>query len=191
MSNILISEERVNSSSFFSSDSTPVLVLLSGGIDSTCCVEYYRSRRCCVSALFVNYGQPQAELEQNAVSAICAYYNIPLREFAILGSSVSAGYIRARNALLLTLGLMHFGESAGIIALGIHSGTPYADCLPEFTSAMQGVFNLYENGNVRIDTPFLTWTKQEILLFARANTVPLHMTYSSNPDDIRNLSASP
>jgi 7-cyano-7-deazaguanine synthase len=79
---------------------------------------------------------------------------------------------------------MHFEHSAGIIALGIHSGTPYVDCSPNFTFVMGRVFNLYEEGRVRIDAPFLDWTKSDIWTYAKANGVPLHLTCSSNPDDL-------
>jgi 7-cyano-7-deazaguanine synthase len=171
-------------SSLSNTISTPVLVLLSGGIDSTTCIHYYGSRGFQVTALFVDYGQPQAVQENGAASAVCDHYKIPLRKFTISGSKVSAQYVRARNALLLTLALMHFDHCAGIIALGIHSGTPYVDCSPNFTFVMREVFNLYEEGRVRIDTPFIDWTKRDIWIYAKANDVPLHLTCSSNLDDL-------
>lgn len=158
-----------------------VLVLLSGGIDSTACVEYYLSRGHKVSALYLDYGQPHCAQEQAAAAAVAAYFKISLRQFSITGLSFAEGYIPSRNAVLLCLALMVSDEEFNLIALGIHADTSYVDCSPEFMQLMQNVFNLYEEGRTRVAAPFLTWTKNEIWDYARMQHVPLHLTYSSNP----------
>lgn len=162
-----------------------VLVLLSGGIDSATCIAYYLSQEYHVSALFVDYGQLGARQEQIAASAIAQHYRIALKLFTLTGSHSSEGYIPARNSLLLCLALMNFEYKYGLVALGIHSGTSYADCSPKFKHLMQQVFELYEEGRVQIDTPFLNWTKSEIWDYAQLQHVPLHLTYSNNLDDLR------
>jgi 7-cyano-7-deazaguanine synthase len=162
-----------------------VLVLLSGGIDSSACVEFYVSRGYNVSALFVDYGQPDAKQEQVAATAIAQHYAIGLNQLTITGCHISEGYIPARNSMLLCLALMNFGYKHGIVALGIHAGTPYADCTPEFERLMQQVFELYEQDRIRIDAPFLNWTKSEIWDYAQMEDVPLHLTHSNNLDDLR------
>ena len=164
-----------------------VLVLLSGGIDSAACVEYYVSRGYTVSALFIDYGQPDSEKESKAASAISTYYGIPLRHLTVSDCSVPEGYVAARNTLLLSLALMDFGHECGIIALGIHAGTPYVDCSPDFERAMQQVYDLYTDGRVRIDAPFLNWTKSEIWDYAQMKLVPLHLTHSNNLADLRRV----
>jgi len=165
----------------------PVLVLLSGGIDSTACVHYYLSHNYSVSALFVDYGQPQSNKEAQAAAAISEFYQIRLQTYSIIGLKVSEGYVRARNALLLSLGLMHFQHESGLLALGIHSGTEYADCTPEFLAEMEKLFVLYESGRIRIDAPFLLWSKHDIWLYANSENVPLHLSYTSNPNDVRSF----
>jgi 7-cyano-7-deazaguanine synthase len=169
---------------------SPVLVLLSGGVDSTACVHYYISRHYQVCALFVDYGQPQSAVEERAARDVCSHYRVPLRKLTINGPSVSDQYVRARNALLLTLALMHFDYKTGMIALGVHAGTPYVDCSDEFILEMGHIFSLYEGGAVTIDAPFLNWNKQEIWLYAQTNAVPLHLTHSSNPEDMRKINES-
>ncbi len=163
---------------------TKVLLLFSGGIDSTACIHYYTSRGFYLMALFIDYGQPDFEEEWRAATAVCDHYKIRLRKITLGGKKVASRYVRARNAALLTIALMNFEDDAGIVAIGIHSGTPYVDCSPDFIATMSGVFSLYEGGRVRIDTPFLAWSKQEILMYARDNGVPLHLTHTSNPEDI-------
>lgn len=169
---------------------TPVLVLLSGGLDSAACIHYYISQGYRVAALFVDYGQPQALPEEKAASDVCGYYQIQLQKLAIDGPTVSDRYVRARNALLLALALMHFNYQTGIVALGIHAGTPYVDCSSEFVVEMGHVFSLYERGAVRIDAPFLNWSKQQIWMYATTNNVPLQLTHSSNPEDMRKINES-
>jgi 7-cyano-7-deazaguanine synthase len=157
-----------------------VLVLLSGGIDSTACVAYYQSLGYDVSSLFIDYGQPEARLERAAAIAIAEYYVIPLKQLGVLGYKAPEGYVPARNAMLLSAGLMSFDYGYGIIALGIHAGTPYADCSPDFEQAMQRVFDLYSQGRVRIDAPFLHWTKDQIWDYAQMTGVPLVLIQSNN-----------
>jgi 7-cyano-7-deazaguanine synthase len=138
-----------------------------------------------VSALFIDYSQPDCEREFSAASAISSYYGIPLRRIAVSDCSVPEGYVPARNSLLLSLALMNFDHEYGLIALGIHAGTPYVDCSPDFVHEMQQVFDLYTNGRVRIDVPFLKWTKSEIWEYAQMKRVPVHLTHSNNLSDLR------
>ena len=160
-----------------------VLVLLSGGIDSTACVEYYISKNYHVSAIFIDYGQIDSEKELAAAKAISAHYSIPLKEITIKDTDVSKGYIPGRNAMLLCIGLLTFNYKTGIVALGIHSGTSYSDCSPHFKNLMQQIYELYEDGRIRIDAPFLQWQKSEIWDYAKMKKVPLHLTHSTSIDD--------
>jgi len=162
-----------------------VVVLLSGGIDSAACVNYYLSRGHDVSSLFVDYSQPSVGQESEAAAAVAKHYSISLHCLTVSGCVVSKGYVRARNAMLLTTALMNFRHRSGIISLGIHAGTPYTDCSPEFVQGMQQIFDLYEHGRVRIDAPFIEWTKLDIWSYAKAQNVPLHLTHSNNLDSLR------
>lgn len=163
-----------------SSDLTRVLVLASGGLDSTACIEYYSNRKnTLVEALFINYGQPALVEETKAVRAICQHYEINLKEVLISSSKkFGAGFVQGRNALLLNAALMFFEESTGIISIGIHAGTNYADCSQNFTVQMQHLFDLYTNGKIFIDAPFLSCSKAEIWSFCKQRNIPIHLTYS-------------
>ncbi len=160
-----------------------VLALLSGGIDSTACIEYYLSRNYDVSGLFIDYGQPDSEKEMISSKAVSDHYSIPLKQITVKGTNFSEGYIPGRNAMLLSIALLTFNHKRGIIALGIHAGTPYADCSPVFEELMQRIYVLYEEGRIRVDAPFLHWTKSEIWDYAKMQNVPLHLTHSTNIDN--------
>jgi 7-cyano-7-deazaguanine synthase len=165
--------------------SLDVIVLLSGGIDSAACVQYYLSRGHSVSALHVRYGQPNFNLEQTAATSIASYYGIPLRQISVEDVSFKEGYIPARNAVLLCVALMVADKTKGLIALGIHADTGYADCTPAFVQAIQRVFNLYEEGRIRVVAPFLDWTKSEIWDYAVMHQIPLKLTYSNNLNSLQ------
>ncbi len=161
-----------------------VCVLLSGGVDSSACVGYYVSKGYDVGALFIDYGQPHADKEAAAATAISEHYGIALKKLTVQGYAPPDGYVPGRNAVLLSLALMATTFTCGLIGLGIHSGTPYADCTSDFCGKMQKVCDLYTGGQVQIDAPFAEWTKSEIWDYARAHGVPLDVTHTSNPDDL-------
>jgi 7-cyano-7-deazaguanine synthase len=155
------------------------MVLLSGGIDSTACVAFYLSQGFSLSALFVDYGQLSSHSESEAAAAVSEHYRIPLRRTAISGlRQRSGGYIPGRNAFLLFNALLAFRSDAGIIGIGIHSGTTYQDCSEQFVKQMQSSFDLYTDGRISIGAPFLRWNKLEVWHYSQDAGAPLHLTYS-------------
>ena len=54
------------------------VVLLSGGIDSAACLDFYRRQHFDVSGFHVKYGQAAAHREEAAARAIADHYQIPL-----------------------------------------------------------------------------------------------------------------
>ena len=160
-------------------DITDVIVLASGGLDSSACLHFYQSAGFHVKALFVDYGQQAAAEESHAIQAITSHLKVPLVTIICSGLEPShVGAIPGRNAFLLTCGLVHIGDASGIIALGIHAGTHYADCAPEFVQQMQTVFDTYTGGRCLIGAPFLDWHKQMIWDYSRTNGLPVEQTYS-------------
>jgi 7-cyano-7-deazaguanine synthase len=155
------------------------LILLSGGMDSTACLVFYRNLLKSVAALFIDYGQSAANNERESAITICEYYKTPLRIINVSGLGPWAtGYINGRNAFLLHSALMASHFTKGIIAIGVHSSTSYRDCSEYFIQQMQSSFDIYTEGRVRISAPFINWTKAEIVEYCRMNEVPLRFTYS-------------
>ena len=158
---------------------TDVWILLSGGIDSSACIEFYKSQGLELTAFFVDYGQLAARAELAAARRISAHYKVPLRQGHWLSSRSSGpGLIQGRNALLIFATLLERGESPGLIALGIHAGTAYYDCSPRFLRNLQSVVASYTDGRVRLAAPFVRWNKRTVLEFCRSRNVPLRLTYS-------------
>ena len=156
-------------------------VLLSGGIDSTACLHLQRSQGFQTLGIFVDYGQPAVELEREAVSAVSKHYGIVVEQVthrSCRKATSEAGEITGRNSFLFFSALMHIGEEAGLLACGIHSGTPYFDCSPEFVRTVQEIFDGYCDGRVQISAPFVAWDKRQIWEYCIAEGVPLEWTYS-------------
>ncbi len=142
------------------------------------CLSYYRSRRQPVSALFVDYGQPARSMEARAANAICQRLGVRLNTARLRSSSKAIRATRGRNAFLLNLALMSAEFEFGLVSLGIHGGTAYPDCSAGFVEQAQRVYDVYAGGLIRIDAPFVNWSKRDVYDFAAAQGLPLDLTYS-------------
>lgn len=156
----------------------PCLVLTSGGIDSAACLSYYVHRCHPVSALFVDYLQPARTMEAQAALAICERLGVSLLSSHVVGPRIRTGAIRGRNALLLDLALMTSDFDAGLVCLGVHRGTSYPDCSLPFLERVQALYDTYAGGQIRVDAPFVNWSKRDVYDFAIKQGIPMHLTYS-------------
>ena len=154
------------------------VVLASGGVDSSTLIWLSAEQGLAPSALFIDYGQPAADAESAAVAEVCMVVGVPLRRVRYIGRSFGPGEIRGRNAHLLHTALMEFPTSSGVVALGIHAGTGYADCSPEFLQLMQCSYDFHTGGKIAVAAPFLHWTKSQVYALATHLNVPLEHTYS-------------
>lgn len=156
-----------------------VVILLSGGIDSMACVNFYLQQGYDVECIFCNYGQPGAVSELIAASKIAEHYQVPLRIIETTNISIpESGEICGRNALLVQQALCCYGYGTYKIILGIHDGTGYADCSQLFVDHMNRLIDCYANGTIILEAPFLNWLKPEIISYCKANSLPVHFTYS-------------
>ena len=155
-----------------------VLVLFSGGVDSTACLNFFLQMGRATLGLFIDYGQRAATREWQAVRNVANFYSIPAARLRWQGPEKNAGLILGRNAFLITAALMEKPKAISVIATGIHSGTEYADCSPEFIAKMQAVLNMYQTAHVQLAAPFLDWTKADIIQYCLMDHVPVDLTYS-------------
>lgn len=156
-----------------------VIILSSGGIDSTACIRFFQKMEFEVEALFFDYGQISKENELAALTSIAKFYGISFRNIVIrMEGQLKDGLIPGRNAVFYLTALMHLQKDCGIIASGIHTGTPYYDCSPSFLELIQGLFNGYSNGTVKASAPFLNFSKKEIWDYCQSEEVPVELTYS-------------
>ena len=160
------------------------LVLLSGGIDSACLLAERCRASAAPQALFVNYGQPAALWERRASRDLARHFGARWDELAVSGLPTGVGEIAGRNALLAHLALTWLGVGvAATIHIGIHAGTTYRDCSPEFVGETQRSLDFQSGGATRLVAPFVKWPKELIVSRARELAVPLEITHSCERGD--------
>ncbi len=160
-----------------------ITVLASGGLDSTACLAYYLAENYAVHALWVDYGQPSALAEESAIERITSHYDVPLQKVVVTGIKWpkldnELFEFRGRNLTLVSLALNTSPVEPSLIALGIHQGTPFADCTDAFAQQLNSLLILLSDGRLRLDCPFLRWSKLDVAEYALSHAVPIDLTYS-------------
>ena len=157
----------------------PVVVLASGGLDSTTALSHFVGLGYSTTALFIEFGQASQSEERLAVAEVARFFDVQLRVVEVNGlGTFGQGITLARNLFLLSTAAMAVGTAPALIAIGVHSGTGYPDCSAAFLSSTQAVLDFYASGALRISAPFLEWSKADIYRYAIDTEVPIRLTYS-------------
>jgi 7-cyano-7-deazaguanine synthase len=179
---------------------SPVAILLSGGIDSAVLLGELLSKQAAVHPLFVRCGLRWETDElvciRRLLAAMAAPNLLPLvlldapvadlygQHWSIDGGGVpdessadEAVYLPGRNVLLLTKAILwcHLHD-VPTVALAVLRGNPFPDSTPAFVRGLQETVNRAVGGNVQVECPYGLLSKTEVL--ARANGVPLELTHS-------------
>lgn len=154
-------------------------VLLSGGVDSAACMKFLQSQGFAVRALFIDYGQPAADLEQGAADSLSKLDSCPFEVVTVRGNSrFGSGELLGRNAFLIFTALFFLRGTPGVLALGLHSGTHYYDCSGAFLDLANRLVAEHTNGSLSVIAPFLTWSKKDVYRYFLESGLVLNQTYS-------------
>jgi len=163
-------------------ESTNVVVLFSGGLDSLLCALLAERNEGGLTALSIDYGQSDAELY--AAARLCTKYKwrqVRAKVTPFPGSLDPSGanLIRGRNAMLLSLAVATLPEEAGRIYIGSNADDyrDYPDCRGEFFAAFQSMCAA-QGLRIIIKHPLLNLTKKEIVSQLRKRGAPLDETVS-------------
>jgi 7-cyano-7-deazaguanine synthase len=185
----------------------PVVLLLSGGLDSATCLALAADAGAEILALTIDYNQ-RHRIELDAARALAARYSVashiilPLDLRGFGGSALTADipvpksgvepgipvtYVPARNTIFLSVAL-GWAEAAGAtdLAIGVNAldYSGYPDCRPEFIAAFEAMANLATKAGVegharyRIHTPLLHLSKAEIVATAHKAGLDMAKTWS-------------
>jgi 7-cyano-7-deazaguanine synthase len=174
--------------------SADVLVVLSGGMDSTVCaalaVRDFGPEN--VAALHIDYGQRTEKRERKAFQEICDRLGIRTRlavktEFfkAIGGSALTDEQIavpRAGPEIGAEVPVSWaevLGAKKIYIGAVAQDSSGYPDCRPEFYAAFnQAVRTGTKEGKIRIETPLIALRKAEIVRLGLELGAPFDLTWS-------------
>jgi 7-cyano-7-deazaguanine synthase len=88
------------------------------------------------------------------------------------------GELLGRNAFLIFTALFLTGGRPGLLAMGLHAGTPHYDCSAEFVAAAGKLVAEHTDGRVSLVAPFVTWTKKDVYDYFVSAGLPITSTYS-------------
>lgn len=175
-----------------------VILLLSGGIDSTTLLAQLTAEGRKVHALSFDYGQRHViELEyarrQASHYRVAAHHILkvvyePMAEGNVLtgtpaiNGQTETAYVPGRNLLMLSHAAA-YAESKGIsdiyFAANADDGLRFPDCRPEFMAALNQLWQTCPNtASLQVQVPFITLTKLGVIKKALALGVNLQQTLS-------------
>lgn len=163
-----------------------ILVLHSGGLDSTVCLFTALNSGSEVVSLGIDYGQ-RHRVELEYANNQCALHNIerklvklewdkPIREMPVdrsieeIKANVSSAFLPGRN---LTFFSIACAEAAGVGADEVWTGinavdfSGYPDCTPDFFNSFRSTLSLAMPDGPQLLAPLLFKTKPEIALMAK------------------------
>jgi 7-cyano-7-deazaguanine synthase len=154
-------------------------VLLSGGIDSAACAHLLKGQGYSVRGVFIDFGQAAVEQERKAVSELAMALGIEVGTITTRSDAgFGSGELIGRNAFLVLAAIFLARTHRGLLALGIHAGTPYFDCSPLFLSRIKQLAAEHTSGELVVVAPFIDWEKPQIFEYFKQSGLPLAATYS-------------
>ena len=170
-----------------------VVVLASGGVDSSVMMQLLGKEGHDLFPLFIHYGQLAGEKEWVACQKICRHLDLTPCQMDVsgFGDIIPSGitnysldierdaFLPARNLLFLTLGAAYgYVKHAYVVAIGLLSNPIFPDQTVEFIQTAQKSISMALGVDVRILAPLVSLNKFDTLRLARKYGLPLGLTYS-------------
>tara|TARA_Y100001933_G_scaffold262352_1_gene319605 strand:+ start:5344 stop:6024 length:681 start_codon:yes stop_codon:yes gene_type:complete len=185
-----------------------VIILASGGLDSSTVAGIAKNSGAQIFGLSFNYGQRHKK-ELRAAKRIAKYLKFEDLKVIQLDLSIWGGssltdkekkipihgidkntipntYVPGRNTIFISVALsLAEAINADCIGLGINAldYSGYPDCRPDYIEQFQKLANLSskrgrDNKPIKLWTPLLNLNKEEIIELAFSNNVPIEETWS-------------
>ena len=167
---------------------TGVLVLWSGGVDSTLLVKRALDEEQLGLPVFVAYGQPASAQESAACRQLGNHWRIEWQRLylALRGmDAMATGYrqpgpriLPGRNQIMISHAVnIAAAAQLGEVWIGATAGdrADYADCRPGFIAAMD---ELAQAWGVRVRAPLLDMSRADVVQECRDRSVPLELCWS-------------
>lgn len=184
------------------------VVLVSGGMDSCVTAAIAQEAGLDLAFLHLNYGQRTERRELQAFHDLADYYQVPQAARlevsighlkAIGGSSLTdteisvspanlesdeipSSYVPFRNAHILSIAVSWAevrGSNKIYIGAVYEDSSGYPDCRPEYYAAFNQLIKMgTSKGNIRIETPIIYLTKEQIIRKGLDLNAPINLTWS-------------
>lgn len=181
-----------------------VLVVLSGGMDSTAALAWARYNHNVVGGVNFQYGSKHNQKEREASQAIADHYSMNIKhieldfilkhfksDLLITGGAIPEGHyadpsmkktvVPFRNGIMLAIAA-GLAESMGAeaIVIGNHYGDHaiYPDCRKDFIDPMSEAIKQGTYAKIKLISPFCNVTKTEIAKIGDYYNAPFKLTYS-------------
>ena len=185
-----------------------VVVLLSGGLDSTVCMAETAAAGSRPLALTIDYGQ-RHDIELRSAAAVADHYSaehlvvsfdagawggsaltdsgVALPQTGTVSETgIPATYVPARNIIFLAMAAsVAEARSAAAVCIGVNAldYSGYPDCRPEFIAAFAQLLGIatkrgVDGDPVQLRTPLQHLRKSEIVRRGLALDAPLQLTWS-------------
>lgn len=167
-----------------------IVVLASGGIDSSLMMYMFKREGHEVFPLHINYGQLAEEKEWNALVKICDFLSLnPFRMdipgFGRLPSGLTNpsldihkdAFLPTRNLTFITLGSAYaYSKSCNVVAIGLLANPIFPDQTKEFIERAKLSISTALGKNIEILTPLIDLDKRDVLRMAQKYGLP-NVTY--------------
>lgn len=167
-----------------------VILLLSGGLDSTTLLYDLHRQGVYVHSLIFDYGQRHMR-EVGFARYHCDLLKLPftivelhrikgLFQHSALTDGAGSVIVPNRNAVFLNIAAsiaMSAGAETVCIGCNADDAENFPDCTPHFIDAVQTTL-MRASVPVEIAAPYINKTKHEIAAFAKAFSLEVEMTYS-------------
>jgi 7-cyano-7-deazaguanine synthase len=173
-----------------------IALLFSGGLESTCLVNYYSKRNFKIHLLYIKFGYNWEVIEFQYAKKIARYYNlsIDILDFSSaldvkqLGKvkNLKDNIIPLRNLSLLVLAAMHISTlDINKLSFGLQGNSEYPDTSKEYIHSVEKLINQgLSKNNFIIEMPFYNKVKKDI--FLENKEIPLDMVFScTNPKEYK------
>ena len=181
-----------------------VVIIYSGGLDSTVLLTKCKQEYDEVVALNFNYGSKHNKRERVSAHKVCDKLGVDLIEVDLpfvgklfksdllqTGGEIPEGHYASdnmkstvvpfRNGIMLSIAV-GFAESIGAecVLLASHKGdrVQYPDCREEFTAAINEAAQLGTYNNIEIISPFNSLMKDEIVKMGLDINAPMELSWS-------------
>jgi len=167
-----------------------VVVLASGGVDSSVTMFLLKKGNHEVLPLFVDYGQLAGEKEWTSCRAICDFLGlVPTRvDISGFGRSIPSGitddkldiekqaFLPTRNLLFLTVGSAYaYTHFAPAVAIGILANPIFPDQTVDFIQTAEKTIRTALGSDIQVLAPLISLDKRDTLNLAIKYKLPLDL----------------